>query len=95
MRILGSARARHGILTDAARQLRNERRRLTGALAGREGRRGLGVYAEPTGIVETVLCGVVGREPARDGTVDALSDCIVPILRCAKSSSFVRSDSST
>jgi hypothetical protein len=36
---------------------------------------------QPTGIVETVLWGVVGREPAREGTVDAFRDCIVPILQ--------------
>lgn len=31
------------------------------------------------GIVDTVLWGVVGRDPAREGTVDALRDCMVPI----------------
>jgi hypothetical protein len=39
---------------------------------------------QPTGIVETVLWGVVGREPAREGTVDAFRDCIVPILQKKK-----------
>lgn len=42
---------------------------------------GGGRRAQLTGIVETVLCGVVGREPARDGRVEAFRDCMVPILR--------------
>lgn len=34
---------------------------------------------QPTGIVDTVLWGVVGRDPANEGTVEAFSDCMVPI----------------
>lgn len=68
---------------------------------------------DETGIVETVLWGVVGLEPARDCIADAFKDCIVPIwhenillagdlqllagrltLKCARSSSFVKSESS-
>jgi len=32
-----------------------------------------------TGAVETVLCGVVGRDPASECVVDALREFIVPI----------------
>lgn len=32
-----------------------------------------------TGAVETVLWGVVGRDPAREWVVEAFKDCIVPI----------------
>lgn len=46
------------------------------------------------GAVETVLWGVVGRDPAMEWVVDAFKDVIVPILKCAKSSSFVKSQSS-
>lgn len=71
-------------------------------------------WMDETGIVETVLCGVVGRDPAKDCMALAFKDCIVPIwkeetvyllknfirfyldftLKCAKSSSFVKSESS-
>lgn len=34
---------------------------------------------DETGIVETVLWGVVGLEPASDCIADAFKDCIVPI----------------
>lgn len=32
-----------------------------------------------TGAVETVLCGVVGRDPARECVVDAFREAMVPI----------------
>lgn len=32
-----------------------------------------------TGAVETVLCGVVGREPAKEWVVEAFREAIVPI----------------
>lgn len=87
MRFLGALstpQTGHGILTHAAWQMWHKGRRLTGAFEGRQRRRRrsycwFGGYTEPTGIVETVLWGVVGREPARDATVDALRDCMVPI----------------
>lgn len=32
-------------------------------------------------MVDTVECGVVGRDPASECTVDAFKDCIVPIFK--------------
>lgn len=45
-------------------------------------------------MVDTVY-GVVGLEPANDGLVDAWTEAMVPILKCAKSSNLDRSLSST
>lgn len=47
-----------------------------------------------TGIVDTVLCGVVGRDPAKECAVEACREAIVPMRKCARSSNLVRSDSS-
>lgn len=33
----------------------------------------------PTGMVDTVLCGVVGRDPANECAVEAFKEAIVPI----------------
>lgn len=38
-----------------------------------------GIAYYTAGIVETVLCGVVGLEPANDGACDPCNDAIVPI----------------